>query len=65
MKKVKIEFEEYGSYCGDGCCYDYGTITRVNDEALDLHNEDTETIVKGILEKLGYEVEITTIYDVN
>jgi hypothetical protein len=65
MKKVKIEFEEYGGYCGDGCCYDYGTITRVNDEALHLHNEDTETIVKGILEKLGYEVEITTIYDGN
>lgn len=63
MKKVKIEFEEYGSYCGDG--YYYGTITRVNNEALDLHNQDTETIVKGILEKLGYEVEIKTIYDGN
>jgi hypothetical protein len=62
-KKVKITFKEYESYCADGCCFDYGTITKVNGETLDCHNQDTETIVKGILEKLGYEVEIESIYE--
>jgi len=60
-KKVKITFKEYESYCADGCCFDYGTITKVNGEELDFHNQDTETIVKGILEKLGYDVEIESI----
>lgn len=65
MKKVKIEFEHYDYECGDGCCYEYGVITKVNGEELEFGNEDTETIVRGILERLGYEVEITTIYDGN
>jgi hypothetical protein len=61
--KVKIHFSEYWYKCGDGCCDDYGTITTVNGEELEFRNEDTSTIVKGILEKLGYEVEITHDYD--
>jgi hypothetical protein len=61
--KVKITFKEYESTCGDGCCYDYGMITTVNGEELEFRNSDTETIVKGILEKLGYEVEIESIYE--
>lgn len=63
MNKVKIHFREYWYKCGDGCCDDYGTITTVNGEELDFRNEDTSTIVQGILEKLGYEVEITHDYD--
>lgn len=63
MKKVKINFKEYMYQCGDGCCTEYGTITTVNGEELEFRNEDTSTIVKGILEKLGYEVEITHDYD--
>ena len=61
--KVKITFEEYESNCADGCCYDYGMITTVNGEELEFRNSDTETIVRGILEKLGYEVEIESIYE--
>jgi len=55
---VKIEFEEYGYSCGDGCCYNYGTITKVNGEELPFHNQDKETIIKGIFDHLGIEVEI-------
>lgn len=62
-KKVAITFREYGYTCGDGCCYNYGTITTVDGEELNNHNQDTYTIVKGILEKLGYEVEIEELYD--
>lgn len=61
--QVKITFKHYGAYCGDGCCYDYGMVTKVNGEELEFRNEDTETIVLGILEKLGYEVEIENIYE--
>ena len=61
--KVSLEFREYESQCGDGCCLDYGTVTVVNGEELDAHNQDTETIVEGILKKLGYEVEIKRFYN--
>ena len=61
--KVKITFENYNNSCADGCCFAYGTITKVNGEELEFRNSDTETIVKGILEKLGYEVEIESIYE--
>lgn len=60
--KIKIHFKEYESYCGDGCCLDYGTITYLNNEELECHNQDTETVLKQILVKLGYEVEITNEY---
>ena len=61
--KIEITFKHYESYCADGCCYDYGMVTKVNGEELDFRNEDTEIIVRGILEKLGYEVEIENIYE--
>ena len=62
-KTLKITFTEYGYSCGDGCCYNSGTITTINGVELPLHNEDTETIVKQILEHLGYTVEVEYIYD--
>lgn len=61
--KVKITFKHYGAYCGDGCCAEDFTKTFVNGEELDFGNTDTETIVQGILEKLGYEVEIESTYE--
>jgi len=63
MKKVKIELEEYWYKCGDGCCDNYGTITRVNGVELDLHNQDTRTILKQVLEHLGYDAEIIETQD--
>lgn len=56
--KVKIRLKRYSYRCGDGCCYNYGTITTVNDEELPFHNEDIYTVLQGVLEKLGYKVDI-------
>ena len=56
--KVTIEFEDYDYKCSDGCCDHYGTITTINGEELPCHNQDKETIIKYILEHLGFEVEI-------
>jgi hypothetical protein len=61
--QVEITFRHYDHSCADGCCSDYGIITTVNGEELDFRNMDTETIVQGILEKLGYEVTIENIYE--
>lgn len=61
---LKVELHEYGYSCGDGCCYNYGTITTVNDIELPCHNQDVETILRQVLEHLGYKVEITSSYDV-
>jgi hypothetical protein len=60
--KVKIELNEYNYTCGDGCCTNYGTVTKVNGEELPFHNQDVATILRGVLEKLGYEVEIEETY---
>lgn len=46
----------------DGCCTNYGTITKVNGQELELHNQDTATILRQVLEYLGYEVEINEKY---
>lgn len=58
MKKVKIRLKDYDYECGDGCCTWYGTITEVNDIRLPIENTDRYTIIKQILEHLGYEVDI-------
>lgn len=62
-EKIKIELLEYTYDCADGCCTNYGTITKVNGTQLDCQNQDTETILREILEHLGYDVEIETSYD--
>jgi hypothetical protein len=64
-KNIKIKLTEYGHHCGDGCCYNYGTITSVNGVELPSHNQDAETIVKQILEHLGYSVEIEYDEDID
>ena len=62
-EKIKIELIEYTYECGDGCCTNYGTITKVNGVEMECQNQDTETIIYHILTHLGYEVEIETIYE--
>lgn len=59
MSKVKIELNEYSYNCADGCCTNYGTITKVNGVELEGSNQDAGTIVTKILEHLGFEVELT------
>ena len=61
---LKVKLHEYGYSCGDGCCYNYGTITTVNDIELPCHNQDAETILRQVLEHLGYKVEIDYTDDV-
>lgn len=60
-KKVKIELSDWDSTCGDGCCYKYGTIIKVN--GIKLEQDGTETInaIEAILVHLGYEVDIKQI----
>jgi hypothetical protein len=57
-KNLNITLEFYDSTCAEGCCYDCGIITTVNSVKLENHNTDTKSIVKQILEHLGYEVSI-------
>ncbi len=58
-QKLEINLNEYGYSCGDGCCYNYGTITTVNGVELPCHNQDAPTILKQVLEHLDYEVKLT------
>jgi hypothetical protein len=55
---LKIELKDYYHSCSDGCCSDYGTITTVNGIELPYQNQDVETILRQVLEHLGYIVEI-------
>ena len=62
-EKIKIELDEWMYECGDGCCTNYGTTTKVNGVEMELQNQDTATIVEQILQHLGYEVEIIETYN--
>ena len=55
---LKINLTDYEYSCGDGCCYNYGTITKVNGIKLPCHNQDVGTILSQVLKHLGYKVEI-------
>lgn len=59
-KKLNIELNEFCYDCADGCCTNYGTITKINGQELELYNSDTATILRQVLEHLGYDVEIIT-----
>lgn len=63
MKKIKITLNEYDTTCGDGCCTDYGTIATVNGVEMPFRNQDAPTIITQILEHLGYDVEMETLYN--
>ena len=65
MVKLIINLRDYAHECGDGCCYNWGTITTINGVELDCHNDDRETILEEILKHLGYEVEIANDWDEN
>lgn len=65
MKKVKIELNEYNHYCADGCCNNYGTVTKVNGVEMPSHNQDAETVLKQVLEYLGFDVEMETTFNNN
>ena len=62
-EKIVIELAEYCTSCSDGCCTDYGTITKVDGVELFCHNQDAETMIEQILTHLGYDVEIFSTYN--
>jgi len=45
-EQLRITLHEYGYRCSDGCCFNYGIITKVNGIEMPSHNIDTETILK-------------------
>ena len=55
--KLKIDLNEYEIHDED--FYESGTITTINGEELYCRNSDAGTIVKQVLEFLGFEVEVT------
>jgi len=61
--KLNINLTEYTYDCSDGCCTTFGIITTVNDVELPYNNQDTETILRQVLEHLGYEVDIEYSYN--
>ena len=61
--KIKIEIDDWTYDCPDGCCTNYGTTTKVNGEEMPLINQDAGTIVRMVLEHLGYEVELIETYN--
>lgn len=61
--KVKIELNEFCHECGDGCCTNYGTVVKVNGVEMPFQNQDAQTIVRQVLEHLGYDVEIIATYN--
>ena len=64
-EKLKIELIDWTYTCGDGCCTNYGTTTKVNGEEMSLINQDAPTILEMVLEHLGYDVEIEQSFENN
>lgn len=62
-EKLTISLTEYSYECSDGCCTNFGTVTNVNGLDLECQYQDTETILKQVLEHLGYEVDIKNNYE--
>lgn len=76
MKELKIELVSWDYTCGDGCCYDYGTVIKLNGEELEHPDsskkdympnnyvgDDVGLSLRAVLEKLGYNVNIEKTFD--
>lgn len=57
-KEIEIILDEYDWTCSDGCCQHFGIVTTVDGVEMPAHNTDTETILRQVLEHLGYKVTI-------
>lgn len=57
-EKLVIELENWEHTCGDGCCYTWGVTIKVNGVELEQDGSSVQSALKGVLEHLGYEVEI-------
>lgn len=67
-KKLKLLLKDWNYTCGDGCCYEYGTIIEINGEEVRHPDDkllsnvylgnDVELALRSVLKYLGYEVEV-------
>lgn len=60
-RKVIIEIEDWEYECGDGCCYDWGTILRVNGSQLIDRFDGNVYVIEGILQMLDIDYEINYV----
>jgi hypothetical protein len=63
MKDIKIKITDWTHTCSDGCCTTYGTNVNIDGVDLECQNQDVSTILRNVLEHLGYKVDIETIYE--
>lgn len=63
MEKLKIVLNEYNYECGDGCCHNWGVEVSINGVELFKTNDDSATILEQVLKHLGYNPEITRLYN--
>lgn len=62
---MKVKFKDWTSRCGDGCCYDYGTIVSIEDNSgqeVDnfelLEQDEGYDTVKRILSVVSPDTEV-------
>lgn len=58
-EKLVIELENWEHTYGDGCCYTWGVTIKVNGVELEQDGSSVQSALKGVLEHLGYTLEIT------
>ena len=57
-QKLRIETKYWTHECADGCCFRTGTEIFVNEVSVSQgEDDDLQTVLKEVLEHLGYEVE--------
>jgi hypothetical protein len=58
-ENLKIKTKSWNYTCGDGCCYTWGTDVFINGKKVSQGNSDNiNTILKEVLEHLGYQINI-------
>jgi hypothetical protein len=63
INNLTINIHQYSYSSADGGSYNYGTITTLNGNELPCRNNDIESVIRQLLEHLGYNVEITLTED--
>jgi hypothetical protein len=63
VKDIKIKITDWNHTCSDGCCTTYGTNINIDGVDLECQNQDVSTILRNVLEHLGYNVDIETTYE--
>lgn len=59
-KQLKITLENWEHNCGDGCCYSYGTLMKIDGSEYEVYQQ-IEVALQKLCEHLGIEAEIDWI----